>query len=235
MTESTVSEFNSTRGRSEEIWRLKYGELVLEETRTAATDSEAGAQALVDALLDPQANRLSVFEDAEALEHLVRRLAFAGVGPQGATAPRELLTPALAGFTSLSELKGVELEPLLLGSLPAEVRTALDRAAPGHVTLGRGRRIRIHYEPGKPPWVESRLQDFFGMSASPTVGSTAVTIHLLAPNKRAVQVTSDLAGFWKNHYATVRRELCRRYPRHSWPEDPIQGPFPPDIGERRRR
>jgi ATP-dependent helicase HrpB len=81
---------------------------------------------------------------------------------------------------------------------------------------------RIHYEEGKPPWVEAFLQDFFGMQETPRIGAGRVPIvaHLLAPNRRAVQVTSDLRGFWERHYPAIRKELGRRYPRHKWPEDP---------------
>ncbi len=101
-------------------------------------------------------------------------------------------------------------------------RGALERLAPERVTLPGGRTARIHYEAGKPPWVESRLQDFFGMAAGPAIagGRVPLVLHLLAPNQRAVQVTTDLSGFWDRHYPAIRRELMRRYPRHSWPEDP---------------
>ena len=79
----------------------------------------------------------------------------------------------------------------------------------------------MHYERDRPPWIESRLQDFFGMQAGPAVcsGRVPLVLHLLAPNGRAVQVTRDLAGFWRQHYPAIRRELSRRYPRHAWPED----------------
>jgi ATP-dependent helicase HrpB len=91
------------------------------------------------------------------------------------------------------------------------------------VTLARGRQVRVNYEPGKPPWIASRLQDFFGMREGPRVagGRVALVLYLLAPNQRPVQVTSDLAGFWERHYPAVRRELGRRYPRHAWPEEPL--------------
>ena len=76
--------------------------------------------------------------------------------------------------------------------------------------------------------MESRLQDFFGLAAGPRLagGRAALTLHLLAPNQRAVQVTSDLAGFWERHYPALRRELMRRYPRHAWPEDPLHASPP---------
>ena len=86
-----------------------------------------------------------------------------------------------------------------------------------------------------PPWIESRLQDFFGTRAVPAIGGGRVplTVHLLAPNGRAVQVTRDLAGFWTQHYPALRRELGRRYPKHAWPEDGATA-RPPAPAPRRR-
>jgi ATP-dependent helicase HrpB len=98
----------------------------------------------------------------------------------------------------------------------------IEEMAPERVTLGGGRQVKVQYEAGsKAPWIESRLQDFFGMTRSPAIGGGRVplVLHLLAPNQRAVQVTTDLAGFWERHYPGIRKELCRKYPRHAWPED----------------
>ena len=88
--------------------------------------------------------------------------------------------------------------------------------------LGAGREVKVLYEAGKPPSVASRLQDFFGLAKGPSVGGGKVplVLHLLAPNHRDVQVTTDLAGFWDRHYPAIAKELRRRYPRHSWPDDP---------------
>jgi ATP-dependent helicase HrpB len=98
----------------------------------------------------------------------------------------------------------------------------LDELAPSRLRLKIGRETAVHYERGKPPWIESRLQDFFGMRETPRIGPsrTPVVVHLLAPNRRPVQQTSDLAGFWERLYPQVRRELMRKYPKHSWPEKP---------------
>src|SRR5205085_1473391 len=108
--------------------------------------------------------------------------------------------------------------------MPAQSRRLLDELAPAAVRLPRGRQVRVHYEPGQPPWIASRLQDFFGMRESPSVGRGAspLVIRLLAPNQRPVQMTTDLAGFWQRLYPQVRRELARRYPKHAWPEDPLR-------------
>jgi ATP-dependent helicase HrpB len=109
--------------------------------------------------------------------------------------------------------------------LTTEQSRLVARAAPERVTLARGRQARVRYERGRAPYVASRMQDFFGMSDGPRVacGRVALVLQLLAPNSRPVQVTTDLAGFWSRHYPSVRRELGRRYPRHAWPEDPLQG------------
>ena len=82
---------------------------------------------------------------------------------------------------------------------------------------------KVTYLDGQPPSVASRLQDFFGMRETPRVagGRVNVVVHLLAPNYRPVQMTQDLAGFWERLYPQVRKELSRRYPRHSWPENPL--------------
>jgi ATP-dependent helicase HrpB len=97
--------------------------------------------------------------------------------------------------------------------------------------LAHGRRLAVHYEADRPPWVQSRLQDFFGLRKGPELGGVPLVLHLLAPNQRAVQVTTDLAGFWQRHYPELRKQLMRRYPKHAWPDDPVTA-RPPE-GRRR--
>ena len=96
------------------------------------------------------------------------------------------------------------------------------RLAPARIRLKSGHPVTVHYESHKSPWIASRLQDFFGMNETPRIGPqhTPVVVHLLAPNRRPVQTTTDLAGFWERLYPKVRRELMRRYPKHEWPERP---------------
>jgi ATP-dependent helicase HrpB len=81
----------------------------------------------------------------------------------------------------------------------------------------------VHYELDRPPWIASRLQDFFGLPRGPAVaaGRVPLVLHLNAPNQRPLQVTQDLTGFWQRHYPDLRRQLMRRYPKHAWPEDPM--------------
>jgi len=104
----------------------------------------------------------------------------------------------------------------------------LETKCPTHLTLPNKKKSEIHYAIDKAPWVESRMQDFFGLTQPPQIceGKVSLTIHLLAPNYRAVQVTSDLKSFWEKHYPAIRKELSRNYPKHSWPENPYV-PLPP--------
>ena len=122
------------------------------------------------------------------------------------------------GKTSFAELADAPLAAEVYRRLSSAQRTALERLAPAHVRLPSGRQLIVHYEGDRPPWVASRLQDFFGMLCGPRIAGdeVALTLHLLAPNQRAVQVTQDLAGFWERHYPRVRKELRRRYPKHEW-------------------
>jgi ATP-dependent helicase HrpB len=146
----------------------------------------------------------------------------------------QALREACQGRRSFAELREAGVLGALRARLPAPLARALERLAPERLTLPGGRTLRLTYRPGQPPEAASRLQDFFGMRAGPSVldGRVPITLHLLAPNGRDVQVTSDLAGFWARHYPGVARELRRRYPRHPWPDDPLTA-RPPGPGRTR--
>jgi len=112
----------------------------------------------------------------------------------------------------------------LVESLGTGAARQLDEVAPERIRLPSGRHARVHYVEGQTPWVGSRLQDFFGLRDTPRIarGQVNLVVHLLAPSQRPVQTTQDLAGFWERLYPQLRKELSRRYPRHSWPENPYQ-------------
>jgi ATP-dependent helicase HrpB len=116
-----------------------------------------------------------------------------------------------------------------LASRIAPFRAAMDREAPEHIVLPSGRSARIIYAAGAVPAIEGKVQEFFGLSAHPKAAGQPVAIRLLSPAQRPVQITRDIAGFWKNSYPEVRKELRGRYPKHEWPEDgaaalPSRGP-----------
>lgn len=126
------------------------------------------------------------------------------------------------GKKSFAEISEQTLQDYIDTFIPWELKSILDRELPSRLKLGSGRTVELNYVPGQPPWLSSRMQDFFGTMETPKLlqGSLSVTVHLLAPNGQAVQVTTDLANFWKNTYPDVKKELSRRYPRHYWPDDP---------------
>ena len=214
-------EWNRQAERVEQVDALLFDQLVIEEKRGGRPDPEAAAKLLAEKAKEVDLGR---FADREVLALLEARAAFAAqhskVQPITGATISITLSELCEGRTSLKDLESAGLlEALTVYAGRAE----LERAAPSMLRLKGGRQVKIHYELGKPPWVESRLQDFFGMESTPNVNGTPVTVHLLAPNHRPVQVTADLAGFWRRLYPQVRRELMRRYPKHKWPEDPRTG------------
>lgn len=141
--------------------------------------------------------------------------------------PSDWLERGLSGLSSLVEVEGIDWLSVWVESEFQDqsyaIQTRVQSLLPDVVMVG-SRKVKIHYELDQNPWIESRIQDFFGMSAGPSIlnGRIPLTLHLLAPNQRAVQVTQDLSGFWSRHYPTLRQELSRNYPKHKWPLDPLQ-------------
>jgi ATP-dependent helicase HrpB len=102
-------------------------------------------------------------------------------------------------------------------------RDAFDAFAPSHLKVPTGSAIRVDYSDPAAPVLAVRLQEVFGLTETPRLagGRVPVTMHLLSPAHRPVQVTRDLAGFWRSSYFDVRKEMKGRYPKHEWPEDPL--------------
>ena len=127
--------------------------------------------------------------------------------------------------TSTTELKKLNLSDILWNSIPYELQQEIDRLAPTHIEVPTGSHIRIDYRQGaEAPVLSVRLQECFGMAETPCVndGKQPVLMELLSPGFKPVQLTQDLQSFWKNTYFEVRKELKRRYPKHYWPENPLE-------------
>lgn len=139
-----------------------------------------------------------------------------------ATLP-DWLGPHLQGITRKGQLDAIDLAAVLGGSLSYEQRRRLDAEAPTHLTVPSGSHIPVDYDSGDVPVLAVRLQEMFGASETPRLarGRVPILLHLLSPAARPLQVTGDLAGFWRGAYAEVRREMRGRYPKHHWPEDPL--------------
>jgi ATP-dependent helicase HrpB len=135
----------------------------------------------------------------------------------------EWLGPRSAGLARFDDLARVDLSAALLDQLSWDQRAALDRLAPTHVTVPSGSRVPVDYGDPTLPVLAVRLQEMFGLTETPRVGGGTVplTLHLLSPAGRPVQVTRDIAGFWRTTYFEVRKDLKGRYPRHHWPDDPL--------------
>ncbi len=216
--------------RVERLTRLSYGAVTLEERRTPAEPSEAAETLLAEAI---RARQIGTVIDIGPLDALRARLALARTlfpEQRWPEVDEAGLASVLArGRRSLAEVREANPASELVGALAPEAARVLARELPERVSLHGGRSVQVHYVSGQPPWIASRLQDFFGLREGPALarGRVPLVLHLLAPNQRAVQVTQDLAGFWSRHYPSLRRELGRRYPRHAWPEDPLHASPPP--------
>lgn len=220
MADERTTEWNAALGRVDTIERLAYRGLVLDETRRPAAPGPVSARVLIDA-----ARRHGLERIDPGLGRWLARAELAG--SSRADFPRvdeayvlAALERAAETATSLDELVAMGLCPLLEASLDGKARAWLYARAPERVRLASGRELDVEYVKRAPPALASYLQDFYGMAQGPQLGGAPLVLSLWAPNKRPVQVTSDLGGFWERHYPALRRQLMRRYPKHHWPEDP---------------
>jgi ATP-dependent helicase HrpB len=221
-------EWNRSRERVEQVSAWTFDGFVLEESRAGNPDPQAAAELLAEKAIE---SGLETFVDPEAWQSLMNRWRFAAnwgaPPPPDEDTMRQTLAQACSGLRSFAELRamlgGGGLEGVLLTRFAAADLDRMNRIAPERIRLPSGRHAKVQYAEGQPPWVASRLQDFFGMKETPRIaeGKVSLVVHLLAPNQRPVQMTQDLEGFWRRLYPSVRKELGRRYPRHAWPEDPF--------------
>jgi ATP-dependent helicase HrpB len=219
------------------------GRLVLAEQPWRGTGfPEAAAASMRDRLRREGIGILPWNDTTCGLLARIRFLAAHGGSTRGTTSPAELdnaelvrrasewLVPRL-DFSGGPVLNGAGLLRALAALIPGR-RADLDRFAPASLVLPTGTRSPIDYSSGVPV-VEARIQEVFGMRAGPVICGVPLVFRLLSPAMRPLQVTDDLAGFWRSSYAEVRKQMRGRYPRHHWPEDPSAAN--PTRGPRRRR
>jgi ATP-dependent helicase HrpB len=210
--------------------RRVLGALTLAEAPLADPDPAAVAGALLAGVRDLELEALPWTEDTRQLRQrlqFLHRLDPASWPDRSEAALLESLEdwllPYLAGMRRWSDLRRLDLGAALLGGLPWDRRGRIEALAPTHVQVPSGSRIRIDYSDPDAPALAVRLQEVFGLVDTPAVGDGRVplTVHLLSPARRPVQVTRDLASFWRDAYFEVRKDLRGRYPKHYWPEDPM--------------
>lgn len=212
----------------------RVGELVLERQALPGLDEAARGRALV-ALVRRKGLELLPWTPElrqwQARVALLRRLDLAERGesdwPDLSDAAllatlEDWLAPYLGRVSRLSHFAALDLPGILAGLLPWPLPQRLDELAPSAIAVPSGSRIRLDYAE-EPPVLAVRLQELFGLAATPRIagGRLAVKLHLLSPARRPVQVTQDLASFWANTYAEVKKDLKGRYPKHYWPDDPL--------------
>jgi ATP-dependent helicase HrpB len=220
--------------------RVRYDDLLLEESPAALPDGEEVARVLC-AAASTRLDRVLPSNDSTAGLFLQRLRCLRGWMPELGLPTfdeadlRELLPWLCPGRRSFEDLRRADWMGALQGRLTHQQFLAAQREAPERLEVPSGSRIALKYEPGRPPVLAVRIQEVFGLRDTPRVagGRVRVLLHLLAPNYRPQQVTDDLASFWANTYPLVRKELRARYPRHAWPDDPLLAPA--QRGPRRRK
>ncbi len=141
------------------------------------------------------------------------------------------LAPYLTGATGRRDLETLDVAMVLRAQLPYPAGAELDRIAPSQLELPSGRLVPIDYS-GDVPRASVRVQDLFGVTVHPVVGTMPIVLALLSPADRPIQVTSDLPGFWAGSWSDVRKEMAGRYPKHQWPADPASA-RPKRLGDHR--
>ncbi|BBH48213.1 ATP-dependent helicase HrpB [Pseudomonas sp. KU43P] len=212
----------------------KVGELVLSREPLPGLDDEARARALLALVRRKGLNLLTWTPELrqwQARVALLRQLDLAGGGQSEwpdlsnealLATLEDWLQPYLGKVSRLSHFAALDLSSILRNLLPWPLPQRLDEWAPAHLAVPSGSNIRLDYSE-HPPILAVRLQELFGLADTPRIaqGRQQVKLHLLSPARRPVQVTQDLANFWRTTYAEVKKDLKGRYPKHYWPDDPL--------------
>lgn len=208
----------------------RLGALIIDE---AALSSPPPARAVAAMIEGIRALGIDCLPWTDALRNWQRRVLFLrqfepdrwpDVSDERLLATLEVwLAPYLDGITRRDHLARVDLGSALRGHLDHALQRELDQQAPTHQTVPSGSSIALDYQADGTVVLAARLQEMFGLAATPTLarGRATVLIHLLSPAGRPLQVTRDLAGFWRGSYQDVRKDMKGRYPKHDWPDDPM--------------
>jgi ATP-dependent helicase HrpB len=240
VTTSVEVEFDEAKERVVAMKRTRFDDLVLDEGQAALPESGEVARQLASAAsrrlerVFPRDDReLSGFVDrVRCLREWMPELGLPDFGEGNLASALEVLCE---GRRSFEDLRRAPWLDALRAQLDFRQLQALEREAPERLAVPSGSLIRIEYAPGRAPVLAARIQELFGLADTPRIagGRVGVLMHLLAPNHRPQQITEDLRSFWNTTYPLVAAELKRRYPRHSWPDDPWNAT--PERRPQRRR
>ncbi|MDP3928322.1 MAG: ATP-dependent helicase HrpB [Bacteroidota bacterium] len=210
---------------------LRIGSIILQSKPMANPSLERVQQAICKAIKQEGRSLLNFSEEFVQFQNRVLSLGIWNPEQEWPTiqtdyllqTPEEWLLPFLNGIKRNEDLKKIDLVQAVIHKIPYSMQVELLRLAPDKIEVPSGSHIAIQYfERGETPVLAVRLQEVFGMPDTPKIndGKTALVLHLLSPGFKPVQVTSDLRSFWDNTYHEVKKELQRRYPKHSWPDNP---------------
>ncbi|WP_085677160.1 MULTISPECIES: ATP-dependent helicase HrpB [unclassified Pseudomonas] len=214
--------------------QTKVGELVLGREPLPGLDDDARAKALLGLVRRKGLNLLTWTPELRQWQARVALLRQLDLDKEGQSEWPDLgddallatledwLQPYLGKVSRLSHFAALDLSSILRNLLPWPLPQRLDEWAPAHLAVPSGSNIRLDYSEN-PPILAVRLQELFGLADTPCIaqGRQQVKLHLLSPARRPVQVTQDLASFWRTTYAEVKKDLKGRYPKHYWPDDPL--------------
>ncbi|WP_442602242.1 ATP-dependent helicase HrpB [Paenibacillus sp. KN14-4R] len=209
--------------------QTRLGAFNLQDVQLSAPDPEAILSALLQGVIE---EGIEILPWNRSSRQYLDRLRFMhmhdkewpGVSDEALLAELEdWLAPHIFGMKSRSDLQRLNMNHVLESMLTWEHQRTLEKQAPTHYTVPSGSRIPIDYSDLRAPVLAVRLQEMFGLTDTPRIarGRVALTLHLLSPAQRPVQVTQDLASFWRGTYFEVRKDLKGRYPKHYWPDDPL--------------
>jgi ATP-dependent helicase HrpB len=201
---------------------LKFRDLALAAKRVDPPPAEAAARLLADEVL---AGRLPLPNWDHSVEQWLARLDLLCQHCADLQLPaitdedkKAVIEQLCHGAVSYKDLKEREVKPVVTSWLSHPQRELLDKHAPERLTLPNGRTPKVNYETGKSPFISVRIQELYDVNQTPKIalGRVPVTVHVLTPGMKPIQVTQDLANFWREHYPKIKSELARKYPKHLW-------------------
>ncbi len=201
---------------------LRFRDLALAAKRIDPPPAEAAARLLAEEVL---AGRLLLPNWDHHVEQWLARLALLCQQCADLQLPaiteadkKHIIAELCHGAVSYKDIKEREVKPVVMSWLSQSQRELLDKHAPERLTLPNGRTPKVNYEPSRAPFISLRIQELYDVNQTPKIalGRVPVTVHILTPGMKPIQVTQDLASFWREHYPKIKSELARRYPKHLW-------------------
>jgi ATP-dependent helicase HrpB len=215
-------EFDAQQKRVLAAELLRFRDLALAAKRIDPPPAEAAARLLADEIL---AGRLLLPNWDHGVEQWLARLNLLCQHCADLQLPavteddkQHIIAQLCHGAVSYKDIKEREVRPIVMSWLSPAQRELLDKHAPERLTLPNGRTPKVSYENGKAPYISLRIQELYDVNQTPKValGRVPVTVHILTPGMKPIQVTQDLANFWREHYPKIKSELARKYPKHLW-------------------